>query len=80
MLELEIRFCPSCKKSYKVLPTSPQVYCSQRCIEFRNGKRNKFSGEELVEYRRMGILSVSKKFPGHEILRRPQAVSQTQTD
>ncbi len=80
MLELETRICPSCKRPYKVLPTSPQVYCSKRCIEFRNGKRNAFSGEELVEYRRMGLVSVSKKFPGHEILQPRRAVSQSQTD
>jgi hypothetical protein len=64
-MELEVRICPSCKREYKCLPTSKQVFCSRRCIEFRDGKQNRLSGEELMEYKRMGIVSLSKKFPGH---------------
>lgn len=56
-MKLETRQCPSCKNLYKVLPESKQLFCSKRCIEFRGGKRNKFTGKELTEYRRMGIAS-----------------------
>ena len=62
-MDLETRTCPSCKKPFKALASSAQVYCNHRCKEFRNGKRNKFTDEELGRYRRFGILSPSKRFP-----------------
>lgn len=52
MMTLEQRKCPTCQKSFKVLPSSQQIYCSQKCIEFRGGVREKFSFKTMLDYKR----------------------------
>lgn len=54
-MDLETRTCPSCKKSFKTLTASKQVFCTQRCVEFLSGKQHKFNKKTILDFKRQGF-------------------------
>lgn len=53
-MELETRICPSCGRPFRVLKTSPQKYDTRNCIDFKGGKLNRLSLQQMYDAKRCG--------------------------
>lgn len=54
-MKLVEKICPTCRRSFKVLEDSKQIYCTRICIEFRNGKQEKLNFKEMLDFKRNGF-------------------------